>query len=604
MDRWLIVEDDFGSAEALAQTLFRAGCDVGIVHNGEDAIEAMDDTFVGTIIDLNLPDMAGDKLLKILKSKFPQKIFGLITGEAIDTIGKLARKSGADFWLTKPIDTKKLFKIIRKKEKAGGLKMLRKFGIVPAILTGLIMGAVLTLILTADFSITRETSARDYSRAMPEVSQIFADVAEEVMPSVVTITSARIYDIPIRRWSPFSGDPFFDFFFGPQRPRYEHRQYRQEGLGSGVIVSKDGYILTNAHVVDGADEIQVHIKEEEYDAKIVGVDEKTDIAVLKVNAHNLPAAKLGDSDKIRVGEWVLAIGSPFKLEHTVTAGIVSAKGRSRMGITDYEDFIQTDAAINPGNSGGALVNLKGEVIGINTAIVSGGGGSIGIGFAIPINLAQMVLDQLVEHGKVVRGWLGVSIQDVTPALADAMNMDSDEGVLVGSVVEGSPADEAGIERGDVILKIDDENIESVEQLRNRIASTEPGTKIHLTILRDGREKEISVKLGELEDDKNSNPYSSNKDEIDLGLSLKNLSYSEARRMGFRGDGVLVTGVDEGSIAHKAGVREGDIIIELNKEAVESPDDVRRIAENIRSGDTVLFVVWRDGYTMYLATRVE
>ena len=607
MERWLIVEDDLNSAEALAQTLFRAGCDVGITHTAQDALNSMDDTFQGVIIDLHLPDFSGDKLMKKLRRKYPDKKFGMVTGEEPDRIKEIARKCGADFYLPKPIDTKKLLKILKKKKRlAGGLKMLRKFGIVSAILAGLVVGVALTLILTADFSFTKQTSAKNYTQDLPQVSQIFADVAEEVMPSVVTITSAKNYKIPVRRWGQLPNDPFFDFFFGQRGPQNSYRNYRQEALGSGVIVSKDGYILTNAHVVDNADEIQVHIGDEEYDAKVVGVDDKTDIAVLKVDAgENLPAAKLGDSDKIRVGEWVLAIGSPFKLEHTVTAGIVSAKGRSKMGITDYEDFIQTDASINPGNSGGALVNLNGEIIGINTAIVSGSGGSIGIGFAIPINLAQMVLDQLVEHGKVVRGYLGVTIQDVTPELADALGMSEARGVLVGSVMEDSPAEDAGIKRGDVITEMNDEPIESVEQLRNKIASTEPGKRISLKILRNGETKNVELKLGEQPgEEKLSSTSEGNGDNIDLGLSLKRLTYSDARKLGFDGDGVLVTDVKEGAIAYNAGVRQGDIIVELNRQSVQNPDDVVKIARNIRKGDTVLFVVWRDGYTMYLASRTK
>ena len=447
-------------------------------------------------------------------------------------------------------------------------------------------------------------SADDGYRQLLEVSQIFADVAEQAMPSVVMITSAKIYEVPVRRWAPFQDDPFFEYFFGPQRvPQYERRQYRQEGLGSGVIVSVDGYIMTNAHVVNGADEVEVHIGDATYDATIKGVDEKTDIAVLKVSAKgSLPIAKLGDSDKIRIGEWALAIGSPFRLEHTVTTGIVSAKGRSRMGIVDYEDFIQTDAAINPGNSGGALVNLNGEVIGINTAIFSGSGGSIGIGFAIPINLARQVMDQLITHGKVVRGWLGITIQNVTKDLADAMGLKENEGVLVGSVIAGSPADKAGIVRGDVITEIDGAQVESVEQLRNRIATTMPGTKIKLSVVRDGKWSTMEVRLGEIPGEEEAMASKQDSGEIDLGMTVGEISYYEARKMGYEGDGIIVTDVEEGTIAYKAGVRRDDILVELNRKPVKTPADVKIVAAEIRKDDTVLFVVWRDGYTMYLAAR--
>lgn len=474
---------------------------------------------------------------------------------------------------------------------------MRKIGIIAAILAGFTAGVV----LTANFNAVPKAVA-EASGKLPEVSQVFADVAEKVMPSVVTITSEKVYEVPVRSWEPFWNDPFFDFFFGPRwRPRYRKKRFKQEGLGSGVIVSEDGYILTNAHVVDGADELRVHIGDREYEADIVGVDEKTDLAVLKVDAdEKLPAAKLGDSDKIRVGEWVLAIGSPFRLEHTVTAGIISAKGRSRMGIADYEDFIQTDAAINPGNSGGALVNLRGEVIGINTAIVSSNGGNVGIGFAIPINLAKQVMEQLIEHGRVVRGWLGIMIQDVTEDLAEALDLAEAKGVLVSSVLDDSPAEEAGLERGDVIVALDGKKVESVDDLRTRIASTPPGTKVKLDIIRNGKRKRITVELGEMP---TSEEVASAEEGVRLGLRVKSLTRYDAHRLGYDGDlGVLVTDVEEGSIAYRAGVQPNDVIVELNREAIYTPADLRDVASQIRKGDPVLFVVWRDGNFLYLATR--
>ena len=327
--------------------------------------------------------------------------------------------------------------------------------------------------------------------------------------------------------------------------------------------------------------------------------------MLKIDAdRELPAAKIGDSDKLRVGEWVLAIGSPFKLEHSVTAGIISAKERSGMGITDYEDFIQTDAAINPGNSGGALVNLKGELVGINTAIISGTGGNIGIGLAVPINLAQKIFDQLVEHGKVIRGWLGITIQNVTSELAEALGMNEPLGVLVSSVLEDSPAEQAGIQRGDVITEVDGKSVDSAEQLRNLISSTPPGTRVKISILRNGTRRTLFVKLGELPEEMGTYAKLGKNQQKDIGLSLKALSRYEARQMGYDGKGVLVVDVNEGSIAYKAGIRQDDIIVEVNQTPVETPAEVQRVISELKRGDTILFVVWRNGYTMYLAGKLK
>jgi len=611
MERWLIVEDDFGLSETLATAFVKYGFEVGIVRLGQDAIDGMDENFDGAIVDLNLPDIDGETVLKTLRKKFPDKKLGIITGEPFENLEKIAKRCGADFWIRKPFTLEQLFRSIREIKslkgtksnekveiKKGGLKMVRKIGILPAILTGIVIG----VILTANMNIVHPANATQSSRKLPEFSQVFADVAEEVMPSVVTITSAKIYNI--RTINPFWEFGPFDFFFGPNgTPRYRNRQFKQEALGSGVIVSPDGYILTNNHVVDGADEIQVHIGDETYDAEVVGKDDKTDIAVLKVDVDKkLPAAKLGDSDKIRVGEWVLAIGSPFKLEHTVTAGIISAKGRSKMGITDYEDFIQTDASINPGNSGGALVNLDGEVIGINTAIVSQSGGNVGIGFAIPINLAKQIMNQLIDKGKVVRGWLGVTIQDVTEDIADALGLENAEGVIISSVIPDSPADNAGLKRGDIIVSVDEEDVSDSEELRNKIASTPPDTKVKLKIIRNGNKITKKVKLGEMPGEEGIIASLDDGEDINLGLHIKSLSLEDARRLGFDGDGVLVVDVDDGSIADKAGIQKDDIIVEMNRTPISNPQDVRDAAKKIHKNSPVLFVIWRDGYTMYLAAR--
>lgn len=492
--------------------------------------------------------------------------------------------------------------------------MLCKYGTHYAIMAGI----VALILISANTNFVSKAAAEEAAvtpidspnetaiASAADFSNTFADVAEEIMPSVVTISSAKTYNVLVRDYMPFHDDPIFDFFFGKRwGPKDEYRKYRQEGLGSGVIVSPDGYILTNAHVIDGAEEIHIHRGDEEYEAKVIGIDTKTDIAVLAIDTdEKLPAARLGNSDEIRVGEWIMAVGSPFKLEHTVTAGIISAKGRSKMGIVDYEDFIQTDAAINPGNSGGALVNLKGEIIGINTAIVSGSGGSIGIGFAIPINLAQNILQQLVENGKVVRGWLGVSIQDITSDIAEALNLSDPSGVLISSIIPDSPAEDAGIKRGDVIIEIDGIAVKSAQQLRNTIVTITPKTKTELMISRDGRIRNVDVILGEMGAEDTVMSSIREEGDFDLGLTLTSLRYFEGRKTGFNDRGVLVEAVRENSAAYRAGIRSKDIIIEVNRIPVDNPDDVRSIALKIRQNDTVLFVVWRDGNTMYLATKMK
>jgi serine protease Do len=294
-------------------------------------------------------------------------------------------------------------------------------------------------------------------------------------------------------------DEFFRRFFGPRLPeRGQPRKYRQTGQGSGFIVSKDGYILTNHHVVGDADRITVTLSDgREFTAKTVGTDPKSDVAVIKIEADNLPILPLGDSDALEVGEWVMAVGNPFGLSHTITVGVVSAKGRSTVGITDYEDFIQTDAAINPGNSGGPLINLTGEVVGIITAIFSRSGGYMGIGFAIPVNMAKAIQKQLVETGKVIRGSLGVNVQNLSKELAESFGLDSTDGVLIAGVTKDSPADKAGLRRGDVIVEFNGRNIENVGQFRNLVALTIPGTKIKLVLIRGGKRSDLAVKLGRI-----------------------------------------------------------------------------------------------------------
>ncbi|MBN1154810.1 DegQ family serine endoprotease [candidate division KSB1 bacterium] len=440
----------------------------------------------------------------------------------------------------------------------------------------------------------------------------FVQVAKDVKPSVVTITSARI--IKYRRMNPFSDffqDDFFRRFFEmPDNRRRDEGQrddgteeYRQQGLGSGVIISEDGYIITNNHVIKDADEITVlTIDNKEYTAKIVGTDAKTDVAVIKIEAKNLPAARLGDSDKVEVGQWVLAIGNPFsrELEHTVTHGIVSAKGRSSFQLAEYEDFIQTDAAINPGNSGGALVNLRGELIGINTAIVSGGGsGNVGIGFAIPVNMARHVMEMLIEKGHVVRGWLGVMIQGIDDEMAQALGLESSKGALVSQVLEDSPAAKAGLKVEDVITAIDGKEVEDASRLSLMIASIEPDTRVQLTVIRNGESQTVTVRLGEHPDTERSEPVAEKpKSTEKIGIRVENLTSATRSEYGYEDDeGVLVTYVKSGSIAFREGIRTGDLIKAINREMITSVNDFNKVINDIEE-DEIIFMRLKKGKDHY------
>jgi len=478
-------------------------------------------------------------------------------------------------------------------------------------------GALITLILISHFNWTlwglasdkvgeakrpktflpKDPSPQGGISSLYDLSEAFAEVAEKVTPSVVTVYSEKV--IRLRRWrSPFEefffGDEFFRQFFGvPRRRRQpEEEKFIQRGLGSGVIVREDGYILTNYHVIKGADDIRVKThKREVYEAKVIGTDPQTDLAVLKITARGLPAATLGNSDNIRVGEWVLAIGNPFSdaLESTVTAGIISAKGRS-LQLAAYEDFIQTDAAINPGNSGGPLVNLRGEVIGINTAIVSQVQQYAGIGFAIPINIAKRVMEDLVTKGKVERGYLGVYIQDVDDDLAKAIGLEEIYGAVITDVTKGSPADKAGLREGDVIVEFNGQKVRDVDHLRVLVSSARPNSKATLKINRDGRFKEITVTLGELPSEaKEIRP--SEKAREKLGLEVQDLTRELARRYGYEGEkGVIITKVDPDSPAGRKGLEPGDLIKEINREPIKDIRDYNRIVGQAKPGDVLLFRV--------------
>ncbi len=383
------------------------------------------------------------------------------------------------------------------------------------------------------------------------------------------------------------------------------RQFRQRSLGSGFIINRDGLILTNNHVVENAEEIVVKLSnDKEYKAELVGRDAKTDIAVVKIKADKadeLTPAILGDSDALKVGEWVMAIGNPFGLEHTVTTGIVSAKGRF-IGQGSYDDFIQTDAAINPGNSGGPLVNLKGEVVGINSAIFSRSGGNIGIGFAIPINLAKELLPQLQEKGRVTRGWLGVYIQRVTPEIAESLGLDEARGALVADVMSDTPASKADIEVGDVIVEFDGNKINESTELPLMVARTAIGKKVKVKVIRRGKTKTVDVEIGELKEEEEAGPVEGKAEEF--GLSVQTLTPEIAESLGIDSDvkGVVVAGVEPGSPADDAGLQRGDVILEVNRETVESLGDYRKAVKKVESGKSVLFLVRRGDNTIFLALK--
>ena len=438
----------------------------------------------------------------------------------------------------------------------------------------------------------------------------FRPLVQRTMPAVVSVTSSRTVESEVFGSSPFA-TPFFREFFGEGfrfGDEFQLPQEReQQGQGSGVIVDPRGYVLTNEHVVRDASEVKVYLSDDrEFEAEIVGTDPKTDIAVLKIDAEDLAYLPVGDSSTVEVGDFALAIGSPFGLNHTVTMGIISAVGRGDLGIEDYEDFIQTDAAINPGNSGGALINVRGELIGINTAIMSrGGGGNQGVGFAVPSHMAMAVMDQILTQGRVVRGWLGVTIQPVSAGLARAFDLPDARGALVGDVMPQSPADEAGVRDGDVITALNGQPIEDTRALRLKVAMMAPGTEAILTVYRDNREVEIPVTLGELEDGTDAlttGPSTDSPTGLMEGVAVQDLTPQLRRQFELdEVDGVIVANVGPSSDAYEAGLREGDLIQEVNREAIANTAEYRT-AINQASDDSILLRVYRNGASMYLVVE--
>lgn len=433
--------------------------------------------------------------------------------------------------------------------------------------------------------------------------QSFADLADKVKPAVVNISTTSKVKIPGNPFKHFTGpnqgdqaDPFQDFFkqFFNDMP---DREMKQQSLGSGFIINNDGYIVTNNHVVDNADEIKVKLSDgREFKAKVVGRDSKTDLALIKISTpfEKLPVLAIGDSEKMRVGDWVLAVGNPFGLDHTVTQGIISATGRV-IGSGPYDNFLQTDAPINPGNSGGPLVNLKGEVIGINTAIAPGGQG---LGFAIPSALAKSITTQLKEKGKVVRGWIGVSIQTLTPDLAQSFGMKEARGALVGDVVKDSPAERGGLKPGDIIVSYDSHAVKSATDLPRLVAETTVGKAVALTVIRDKKEIQVSVKVDELTDEKIATQSSPPQESF--GMKVSDITPQLRQQLGFvEKSGVVVVSVEQGSLADEAGIQQGDVIKEVNRKAVGNLADYNEAMGKSGKGRPILLLLKRGKQTMFV-----
>jgi len=432
----------------------------------------------------------------------------------------------------------------------------------------------------------------------------FVALARQLKPTVVNISTSKTISSPKRFYrrppNQFGVDPFEDFFERffeePQR-----RPRKERSLGSGFIISGDGYILTNNHVVAGADEIKVKLANgQEFKGEIKGLDEKLDLALIKIEAKNqLAVSKLGDSDAIEIGEWVMAIGNPFGLEQTVTAGIISAKGRV-IGSGPYDDFIQTDASINPGNSGGPLFNASGEVIGINTAIVAGGQG---IGFAIPVNMAKAIIPQLREKGKVTRGWLGISVQPITPELAQSFGLADEKGALVTDVSKDSPAEKAGLKSGDIVLEFEGKSINEMNELPRLVAVTEVGKQVTIKLLRNGKIDMIPVTVSRMPDSASEETALHGNDK--LGMTVRELTKELAAQLGLKeGKGVVVTNVQPDSIAAGTGIRPGDIVREINGVKIESLTSYEKAVSGVRKGNLIRLLLKRGENTFYVAVKME
>lgn len=462
---------------------------------------------------------------------------------------------------------------------------------------------------TRHHTYTQGTVKPYVSQKIIETSKAFTEIVSAVSPAVVNISTTKVRQIET---DSLFDDPFFDLF----RPFNDFgmpKKWKEKSLGSGVIVSSDGYIITNNHVVEKGEEIRVTLFDKStFKGKLVGADPKTDIAIIQIDANSLPTLKWGDSEELQVGEFVLAIGNPYSLNHTVTMGIISAVGRANVGIADYEDFIQTDAAINPGNSGGPLVNVKGELIGINTAIFSRTGGYQGIGFAVPSNMVRVIMDQLVQQGKVTRGWIGVTIQELTPELSQKFGADRTQGALVSDVMKGGPAAKAGLKRGDIIIAFNGKIVKDVSNLRNMVAQSKIGNEVKIKILRSGKEYAIKVKIIEfprarevaaiLPDQSTAKSGSG----VLTGITIMDLTKETLRQLGFNKNesGVVVVKVEAGSPADEAQIRKGDIIKEINKKKIENVENFNKITSNMKKSETVLLFINRSGKRFYVVLKAS
>ncbi len=465
-----------------------------------------------------------------------------------------------------------------------------------------LLPVIIVITFTCSNGMAQIRKSPDPALPMPS----FAELAENVTPAVVNISTISTVKIP--------GNPF-QFFFGQQdRGQLDNylrkffgdipeRELKQRSLGSGVIIDKTGYILTNYHVVQKADDITVRLADgREFKAKVIGRDSKTDLSLIKISSptQDLPVLPIGDSDKMRVGDWVLAVGNPFGLAHTVTSGIISATGRV-IGTGPYDNFIQTDAPVNPGNSGGPLVNLRGEVVGITTAIVATGQG---IGFAIPSNMAKNVIAQLRDKGRVVRGWIGVSIQKVTPEIAESFGMKDPRGALIGDVVPGSPAEAAGIRRGDVIVAFNGKAIKNMPDLPLTVAQSPVGSVVPVTLIREGKEQTVKLRIAEMPEEKKTvAPAEKRGSESDLGISVENISprLQKEYRLTEK-TGVVVVDVVQGGVADNAGIEEGDVIKEINRTPVKDVRDYQAAITKTKKGSAILFLLKRGKMTFYASIR--
>jgi serine protease Do len=481
------------------------------------------------------------------------------------------------------------------------------------ILKGLFWGFPVIILLFGLFFCIANDKADSLTKADKDklstarsLGQAFVEVAKKVQPAVVNITTEKT--VNVRPWERFGddffkGSPFEDFFkgfgFSPREKEKEYRQKQRSG-GSGVIVDKEGYVLTNNHVIEGADKVKIRLNDgREFTATVKGQDKRTDLAVLQIKSKDLPSAALGDSDKLEVGEWAIAIGSPFGLEHTVTVGVISAKGRSGLGTGTYEDFIQTDASINPGNSGGPLLNIDGEVIGINAMIIQPG---TGIGFAIPINMAKEILNDLIKEGKVTRPWLGISAQDLTPEMMEHFKTKEKDGALVGQVYPGTGAEKAGLASGDIIKSVDDKPIKNVNELVREILKKKVGQKVKLSVIRDGKPMNLEVTTSTQPD----RPEMAKESEMEdkLGAKVQELTPQLASQYGISGvkRGVVVIAVENGTLADDVGLQEGDVILEINRKKIESLKDFDKAVKDVNPDKGILFHVHRKGSSFYLTFK--